>query len=914
MAVPEIETQTLQNLTTTPLGEEIQPSTLQSTVNTDSTETLKNENSNPKEESAAEGEESKKNPNNEEIKSSNIQSEESEDSINGGDSISKRKRKKNPEDPMWKTSLCSFFRRQSGSSCSHGDTCQYAHGEGELRPRPDNSWDPTSDRAKKLLKLEIGERIEDPDLGPREDVIPFLNDFSSDGSLDKCLVHLPRKWTSENLKSFLDTQGILYKMAKKKKGMTVGFVCFATSEQVNNAIEELDGKSMGNKRIKVANVIPRPNEQKPRSAVSLGQRNAQVTESCSANEDPAENEDIVDNDNNSVVGLVSRTRSARDVVTPLAHMLYCDQLEHKKSTLSQTLKRLTRNARKACPDAVPLPEWILQSREIGGLPCKLEGILESPLINGYRNKCEFSVGYSLQGKRTVGFMLGNFREGMTAVEEPVDCPNVSRISCKYASIFQEFLQSSDLPVWNRIDNTGFWRQFTVREGRSPCQDAEVDNLEACIAEVMLVVQVCSASVDNELVTSEFRRMTQALAHGASACSPPLPLTALVVQDHKGISNAAPADSPLTSLPIPRVKDISTPEDSKVIEPRIHDYISNLRFSISPTAFFQVNTLAAEKLYSLAGDWAGLGPDTLLFDVCCGTGTIGLTLAHRVGMVVGIEMNDSAVLDAHRNAEINGIKNCRFVCAKAEDVMGTILREYLDVPQKHDEILHLPESNDKENISEGENGTHDDKIHSGDKGILDCSDDISSRNVEATQVPRDGVVLVEPTEGSILNASKLNEGSNHEMANAKSASDCQHNSLGKCEDPSKRNCISEENGTSAIPMQQFKHVVAIVDPPRVGLHPIVLKALRTHPRLRRLVYISCNPESLVANAIELCTPSTDKPEKGKNNKGWRNMSSAGLARHRAKSMPSSEHFQPVRAKAVDLFPHTPHCEMVMLLER
>lgn len=47
----------------------------------------------------------------------------------------------------------------------------------------------------------------------------------------------------------------------------------------------------------------------------------------------------------------------------------------------------------------------------------------------------------------------------------------------------------------------------------------------------------------------------------------------------------------------------------------------------------MNTLAAEKLYSLAGDWAELGPDTLLFDVCCGTGTIGLTLAHRVGMVM-----------------------------------------------------------------------------------------------------------------------------------------------------------------------------------------------------------------------------------------------------------------------------------------
>lgn len=50
---------------------------------------------------------------------------------------------------------------------------------------------------------------------------------------------------------------------------------------------------------------------------------------------------------------------------------------------------------------------------------------------------------------------------MTAVEEPVDCPNVSGIACKYASIFQEFLQQSQLPSWNRFKNTGFWRQLTV---------------------------------------------------------------------------------------------------------------------------------------------------------------------------------------------------------------------------------------------------------------------------------------------------------------------------------------------------------------------------------------------------------------------------------------------------------------------
>ena len=50
---------------------------------------------------------------------------------------------------------------------------------------------------------------------------------------------------------------------------------------------------------------------------------------------------------------------------------------------------------------------------------------------------------------------------MTAVEEPADCPNVSMIACKYASVFQEFLQNSALPIWNRFNNTGFWRQLTV---------------------------------------------------------------------------------------------------------------------------------------------------------------------------------------------------------------------------------------------------------------------------------------------------------------------------------------------------------------------------------------------------------------------------------------------------------------------
>ncbi|KAJ4978648.1 hypothetical protein NE237_009428 [Protea cynaroides] len=791
------------------------------------------------------------------------------------DSVEKRKRdREGPEEgngeakdiqkPLWKTTLCSYFRSASGS-CSHGDACRFAHGEEELRLRPDNTWDPTSERAKKLMKCESGEKVKTFYLG---DALVY----SSDPSLAKCLEHLPRKWDSDNLRSYLTEQGILFDTVKKKKGMTVGFVTFENTQQVKRAIEMLDGKPTACKHVKVADVTPRSFEMKTIVSESIKQptgtllTNEGPGASISLNGSQDKGESVID-------GSVSRERSVCAVVTPLAHMPYSDQLEHKKGTLLQTLKKLTRNARKACPDGIPLPEWIIKSREIGGLPCKLEGILESPLVNEYRNKCEFSVGYSVQEKPTVGFTLGNFREGVTAVGEPANCKNVSRIARRFALIFQEFLQNSILPIWNRINNTGFWRQLTVREGRGRGQAVETENPVSEISEVMLMVQVSTLGFDDELITSELQRMTQHLVSGAAENSPPLPLTALVVQDHTGISNVAPADAPLRPLHIPKAEATSGPDDiNNTTEARIHDYICNLRFSISPTAFFQVNTLAAEKLYLLAGDWAGLGPNTLLFDICCGTGTIGLTLAHRVGMVVGIEMNASAVADAHQNAVINGIKNCRFVCGKAEDVMGSILKEYLDVLPKQDETENAPKSNEEED-------SHD----------REKEQDASMNKIQY-----------------------LEEGLEHQQSDVKSASSCPDKDGEQLEDPIKSSCIMEDNNNQ---VPKYKEVVAIVDPPRGGLHPVVIKTLRTHPCLRRLVYISCNPETLMANAIELCTPSPAKTEKGnKNNRLWRNVGIAGLARHRAKSMPNSEPFRPVKTMAVDLFPHTPHCELVMLLER
>ncbi|KAH9607948.1 hypothetical protein KSS87_011131 [Heliosperma pusillum] len=773
------------------------------------------------------------------------------------------KRKRDDEDPeppglhpLHKTSLCSYFRRNSSGECSHGDTCRFAHSESELRPRPDGSWDPTSDRAKKIARRDDEDEGEEKEAEEEETSVMMTDVFSETGAdpqLSKCLIHLPIKWNTEQLKSFLDQEeGVNFKLAKKKKGMSVGFVTFEDAEQLKTTTEVLDGKRVGNRKLKVGDVIPRSYDDKIKAAQKRYQPGQPgVVDQLEAT-----------NDGEEPNGSISKEKCARDAVTPLADIPYPEQLEQKSKSLMHILKKLTRNARKACPSGVPLPEWVVKSREIGGLSCKLEGIIGSPFVNGYRNKCEFSVGYSVQGKPTVGFMLGNFREGVTAVEEPTSCPNVSRIACSHALLFQEFLQESALPIWNRFNNTGFWRQLTVREGRNP-QDANIQHHEVNISEVMLIVQVSTEGYEDDLVRIELEKLAKALTTGAASSSPLLPLTALVLQDHKGISNAAPADAPLRLLPISESISEVQKVDA-VSEARIHDYIGNLRFSISPTAFFQVNTLAAEKLYSLAGDWAGLGPDTLLFDVCCGTGTIGLTLANRVGMVVGIEMNASAVFDAQKNAEINGITNCKFICGKAEDVMGSLLREFSEQQYDTSELSEKSE-------------TEDERV---ENGITTVNNELGT--------------------GKCLNEELKESGD----ASGSASSEDMTNSAQK-----------NTTGDGNVKKQKFKNVVAIVDPPRSGLHPIVLKALRTHARLKRLVYISCNPETLMANAIELCTPSSENNEKGANKgRAWKHISNAGLARHRLKSMPMSEPFQPVKAMAVDLFPHTPHCELVMLLER
>jgi 23S rRNA (uracil1939-C5)-methyltransferase len=126
---------------------------------------------------------------------------------------------------------------------------------------------------------------------------------------------------------------------------------------------------------------------------------------------------------------------------------------------------------------------------------------------------------------------------------------------------------------------------------------------------------------------------------------------------------------------------------------IEEKLGSLTYRISPYSFFQTNTHGTEKLYDLLRDWAAPHPHPLppvggegvrvrgeaaLLDLYCGSGGITLTLADRFDRVVGIDTNRSAIEDAKKNAETNGIENAEFVCEDAQEFLKKLPGSKLSV--------------------------------------------------------------------------------------------------------------------------------------------------------------------------------------------------------------------------------------------
>ena len=264
-------------------------------------------------------------------------------------------------------------------------------------------------------------------------------------------------------------------------------------------------------------------------------------------------------------------------------------------------------------------------RRIGGLDgFELEEIEPAVEQWRYRNKLEYSFG-EREGEVTLGF---HARGRWDLVVDVDDCKLASERGNAARNSVREWARGESVTAYDARAREGVLRNLVVREGWRTGQ------------------------IQTRLVTSPARFP-----------KPPVDLHTVIEGDSGG------TEGPTGVLG----------------EERLREELCGLRLEMSHGAFFQTNTEMAERLYSVASAYAGLSGAERVFDLYCGIGTIGLTMAGRAGEVWGLEIVPEAIADAERNAERNRIENARYFAGSAR----TGVRPLIEAAGKPDVVLVDP---------------------------------------------------------------------------------------------------------------------------------------------------------------------------------------------------------------------------------
>jgi 23S rRNA (uracil1939-C5)-methyltransferase len=263
---------------------------------------------------------------------------------------------------------------------------------------------------------------------------------------------------------------------------------------------------------------------------------------------------------------------------------------------------------------------------IGGLEgYELEEIVPATEQWRYRNKLEYSFGEDDEGEPTLGFHARGRWDLIVGVE---DCHLASEAGNEARNAVRDWARAESIPAYDARARRGVLRNLAVREGRRTGQ------------------------VQTRLVTAKARFPR-----------PPVDLHTIVEGDAGG------TDGPTGVLG----------------EERLREELCGLKLEMSHGAFFQTNTEMAERLYAVAAEFAGLSGSERVFDLFCGIGTIGLTMAPQAGEVWGLEIVAEAITDAERNARRNKIENAHFMAANAR----TGVRPLLEKAGKPDVVVVDP---------------------------------------------------------------------------------------------------------------------------------------------------------------------------------------------------------------------------------
>ncbi|NXP21257.1 TRM2A methyltransferase, partial [Scytalopus superciliaris] len=423
--------------------------------------------------------------------------------------------------------------------------------------------------------------------------------------------NLPKYIGFNDVKKFLAKYGLSPHKIKLFGKQTFAFVTFKSEAERDRAMRVLHGELWKSRQLSVRLAKPR--------ADPIARRRRAEEDAEPAEQPPG--------------------KRIADVVTPLWNLPYGEQLAQKQRECEQVLQKLTKeigNNNRAL-----LPWLFLQKQKFNKLCCPVEEVKASPLQTEYRNKCEFLIGIGVnQEDKTVGCRLGKYKGGTCAVVEPFDTIHIPAIAKKVVKAFQDYIRSTPYSVYSPETYEGHWKQLTVRTSRN--------------GHIMAIAYFNPQKLSKEELADLKISLAKYFTEGMGKSSGVTSLYFVEEGQRKS----------------PNLEDL--PLEHMAGDKYIYEELLGLKFRISPHAFFQVNTQAAEVLYTAIGEWAQLSPESTVLDICCGTGTIGISLAKKVKKVIGIELCQEAVQDAKANAQINELNNIEFYCGKAEDIVPSLI--------------------------------------------------------------------------------------------------------------------------------------------------------------------------------------------------------------------------------------------------
>ncbi len=117
-----------------------------------------------------------------------------------------------------------------------------------------------------------------------------------------------------------------------------------------------------------------------------------------------------------------------------------------------------------------------------------------------------------------------------------------------------------------------------------------------------------------------------------------------------------------------------------------EHLENFKFKIGPKSFFQTNSQQAERLYQVTREFAELTSNEIVYDLYCGTGSIGIFVSEKAKKIIGVEMIAAAIDDAKENAELNNLSTADFF---AGDVIDICNDDFFAAHGKPDVIITDP---------------------------------------------------------------------------------------------------------------------------------------------------------------------------------------------------------------------------------